>query len=149
MHTKESLKNLDEIVNHTSIPYLDVILSGPIPPNPSELILSDVMKELIDELKTKYDYIIMDSAPLMLVSDSMHLVDVSDLLIYTVKSEFTDNEMLSFAKNFKRDNQIVNMVFVLNNVKPEYSKYGYKYGYGYYSNNKPENKLAKLFRKNN
>jgi hypothetical protein len=65
----------------------------------------------------------MDSAPVMLVSDSMHLVDISDLVIYTVKSEFSDNEMLSFAQNFRRDNQIVNMVFVLNNVKPEYSKY--------------------------
>jgi hypothetical protein len=79
----------------------------------------------------------------------MHLVDIADLVIYTVKSEFSDNEMLAFAQTFRRDNKISNMVFALNNVKPEYSKYGYKYGYGYYSYSKPQSKLAKLFRKNN
>ncbi|PZU84827.1 MAG: tyrosine protein kinase [Chryseobacterium sp.] len=127
---------------------LDVLFSGAKAPNPNDLLDMKKFDDMIDILKTEYDYIIMDSAPVMLVSDSMHLVDIADLVIYTVKSEFSDNEMIMFAQNFRRDNQINNMVFALNNVKPEYSKYGYKYGYGYYSYIKPQSKLTKLFRKN-
>jgi capsular exopolysaccharide synthesis family protein len=64
-------KSLDEIINHTQIPHLDVILSGPVPPNPSELIMSDGMSELI-ELKKTYDYIILDTPPVGLVSDALN-----------------------------------------------------------------------------
>ncbi|WP_165570226.1 GumC family protein [Chryseobacterium sp. FH1] len=127
---------------------LDILFSGASAPNPNDLLDMKKFDDMIDLLKKEYDYIILDSAPVMLVSDSLHLVDIADLVIYTVKSEFTDNEMLSFAQNFRRDNQIHNMVFALNNVKPEYSKYGYKYGYGYYSYNKPQNRLRKFFNRN-
>ena len=113
---------------------LDILLSGTKAPNPNDLLDMDKLDEMISALKKKYDYIIMDSAPMMLVSDSLHLLDISDLVIYTVKSEFTDKEMLDFANNFK--NNVKNMVFVLNNVKPRYSKYSYKYGYGYYHTGK-------------
>jgi capsular exopolysaccharide synthesis family protein len=65
-------KSLDEIINHTQIPHLDVILSGPVPPNPSELIMSDGMSELIEELKKTYDYIILDTPPVGLVSDALN-----------------------------------------------------------------------------
>lgn len=136
------------IVNSGLDKNLDVLFSGAKAPNPNDLLDMNKFDNMIISLKKEYDYIIMDSAPVMLVSDSMHLVDISDLVIYTVKSEFSDNEMLSFAQNFRRDNQIVNMVFVLNNVKPEYSKYSYKYGYGYYIYLKPKSKLSKLLRRN-
>lgn len=135
----------DYIVNSGLDKDLDVLFSGAKAPNPNDLLDMKKFDEMIDALKKEYDYIIMDSAPVMLVSDSMHLVDIADLVIYTVKSEFTDNEMLSFAQSFRRDNHINTMVFALNNVKPEYSKYGYKYGYGYYSYTKPQSRLAKLF----
>ncbi|MNK85999.1 Tyrosine-protein kinase YwqD [compost metagenome] len=127
---------------------LDILFSGASAPNPNDLLDMKKFDDMIELLKKEYDYIILDSAPVMLVSDSLHLVDIADVVIYTVKSEFTDNEMLAFAQNFRRDNQIHNMVFALNNVKPEYSKYGYKYGYGYYSYNKPQNRLRKFFNKN-
>ncbi len=139
----------DFIVNSGIDKNLDVLFSGAKAPNPNDLLDMHKFDDMIDSLKEEYDYIVLDSAPVMLVSDSMHLVDIADLVIYTVKSEFSDNEMLSFAQTFRRDNKINNMVFALNNVKPEYSKYGYKYGYGYYSYSKPQSRLAKLFRKNN
>ena len=104
---------------------------------------------MIKSLKADYDYIVMDSAPVMLVSDSMHLVDISDLVIYIVKSGFSDNEMLQFAQQFRRDNQIRHMVFALNHVKPEYSRYGYKYGYGYYNRPARQSLLRKLFHRRN
>lgn len=137
----------DFIVNSGLDKNLDVIFSGAKAPNPNDLLDMKKFDDMIAILKLKYDYIIMDSAPVMLVSDSMHLVDIADLVIYTVKSDFSDTEMINYAQNFRRDNHIENMVFVLNNVKPEYSKYGYKYGYGYYSYLKPKNKLIQLFRK--
>ncbi|MPS73215.1 MAG: polysaccharide biosynthesis tyrosine autokinase [Chryseobacterium sp.] len=124
---------------------LDVMFSGAKAPNPNDLLDMKKFDTMIEEMKQRYDYIVLDSAPVMLVSDSLHLVDVSDLVIYTVKSEFTEKEMVMFASNFKNENAINNMVFVLNNVQPEYSRYGYKYGYGYYSYQQPKNKLMKLF----
>ncbi len=134
------------IVNSGLDPNFDILFSGAKAPNPNDLLDMQKFDEMILELKNKYDYIIMDSAPIMLVSDSLHLLDISDLVIYTVKSEFTEREMLSFAHNFKKDNNVKNMVFVLNNVKPEYSKYGSKYGYGYYSNLEPQSKIRNLFK---
>ena len=112
---------------------LDVLFSGAKAPNPTDLLDMKKFDLMIDSLRNDYDYIILDSAPVMLVSDSLHLVDIADVVVYTLKSEFTEKEMLNFAINFRQENAVDNMVFVLNNVKPEYSKYGYKYGYGYYS----------------
>ncbi len=82
-------KTADEIINHTHIPFLDVIVSGPIPPNPAELIMSDGMKELIQELKTKYDYIILDTPPVGLVSDALELAQYCDVTLYIVRQNFT------------------------------------------------------------
>ncbi|WP_312765420.1 polysaccharide biosynthesis tyrosine autokinase [Epilithonimonas sp.] len=125
---------------------LDVIFSGSKAPNPNDLLDMKKFDDMIDELKKIYDYIVLDSAPVMLVSDSLHLVDVADIVVYTVKSEFTEKEMLMFASNLKKDNSINNMVFVLNNVKPEYSRYGYKYGYGYYNDSNKKSFYQRLFR---
>lgn len=142
-------KEVHHFINKSEIDdNLDVLFSGAKAPNPNDLLDMKKFDEMIEMLRKEYDYIIMDSAPVMLVSDSMHLVDIADIVIYTVKSEFSDNEMLTFAQTLRRDNQINNMVFALNNVKPAYSKYGYKYGYGYYSYLKPKSRLAKIFQRN-
>ena len=112
---------------------LDVLFSGQIAPNPNDLLDMKKFDLLIEELKKTYDFVVLDSAPVMLVSDTLHLVENADVVIYTVKSDFTDKEMLNFADGFRRDNGIKDLVFVLNNVKPENTRYGKKYGYGYYS----------------
>ena len=123
-------KNLEEITNHTSIPHLDVILSGPIPPNPSELILSDGMKELIDELKTKYDYIILDTPPVGLVADSLELVQYSDVTLYIVRQNFTKKEMITLLNNRIIREELNNTSIILNGFENK-AKYGGGYGYGY------------------
>lgn len=112
---------------------LDVLFSGQIAPNPNDLLDMPKFAEMITYLKTKYDYVILDSAPVMLVSDTLQLVDKSDVLIYVVRSEYTEKGMIDFAAGFQIENQITNMAFVLNSVKPENTRYGKKYGYGYYS----------------
>ncbi|MDR6846384.1 polysaccharide biosynthesis tyrosine autokinase [Flavobacterium granuli] len=123
-------KGLDEIVNHTSVPFLDVILSGPIPPNPSELILSDGMKELIEELKIKYDYIILDTPPVGLVADSLELAQYCDVTLYIVRQNFTKKEMITLLNNRVNRGELHNASIVLNGFENK-AKYGGGYGYGY------------------
>lgn len=112
---------------------LDVLFSGQIAPNPNDLLDMPKFNDMILYLKTKYEYIVLDSAPVMLVSDTLQLVEKADVIIYVVRSEFTEKGMVDFAAGFQIENQISNMAFVLNSVKPENTKYGKKYGYGYYS----------------
>ncbi|KRB57270.1 polysaccharide biosynthesis tyrosine autokinase [Flavobacterium sp. Root186] len=129
--------SLDEITNSTQIANLDVILSGPIPPNPSELILSDAMKELIDELKQKYDYIILDTPPVGLVSDASELVQYADVTLYIVRQNYTKKDMITLLNNKVRRGELNNTSIVFNGFenKAKYgATYGYGYGYGAYSN---------------
>ncbi|MBF7090664.1 polysaccharide biosynthesis tyrosine autokinase [Flavobacterium sp. ALJ2] len=128
-------KSLAEITNTTKIPYLDVILSGPIPPNPSELILGETMKEFIDELKMKYDYIILDTPPVGLVSDSLELVQYSDVILYIVRQNYTKKDMITLLNNRIKRGELRNTSIVLNGFENK-AKYGATYGYGYgdYSN---------------
>lgn len=114
-------------------PNLDVMFGGQIAPNPNDLLDMQKFDDLIIYLKTQYEYIVLDSAPVMLVSDSLHLVEHADVVLYVAKSDFTEKEMIDFAASFKEENGIKNMAFVLNGVKPENTRYGKRYGYGYYS----------------
>ncbi|PAM94264.1 sugar transporter [Flavobacterium sp. IR1] len=128
-------KSLDEITNTTKIPNLDVILSGPIPPNPSELILSDGMGELIEELKQKYDYIVLDTPPVGLVSDSLELAQYADVTLYIVRQNYTKKDMITLLNNRVKRGELNNASIVLNGYENK-AKYGSAYGYGYgaYSN---------------
>lgn len=112
---------------------LDVLFSGQIAPNPNDLLDMQKFDDLILYLKNRYDYVVIDSAPVMLVSDTLHLIENSDVVLYVVKSDFTEKDMIDFAAGFQKENMIRNMSFVLNGVKPENTRYGKKYGYGYYS----------------
>lgn len=129
--------SLDEIINATQIANLDVILSGPIPPNPSELILSDVMRELILELKQKYDYIILDTPPVGLVSDALELSQFADVTLYIVRQNYTKKDMITLLNTRVKRGELTNASIVLNGYenKAKYgSAYGYGYGYGAYGN---------------
>lgn len=140
--------SLVEITNSTPIPNLDVILSGPIPPNPSELILSDAMKELIDELKQKYDYVILDTPPVGLVSDSLELVQFSDVVLYIVRQNYTKKDMITLLNNRVKRGELTNVSIVLNGYenKAKYGgTYGYGYGYGAYSNGYHEEEVKLSF----
>ncbi|MBS7231944.1 polysaccharide biosynthesis tyrosine autokinase [Flavobacterium psychroterrae] len=129
--------SLAEITNSTQIPNLDVILSGPIPPNPSELILSDAMNELIFELKDKYDYIILDTPPVGLVSDALELAQYADVTLYIVRQNYTKKDMITLLNTRVKRGELSNASIVLNGYenKAKYgTAYGYGYGYGAYSN---------------
>ena len=115
---------------------LDILFSGAMAPNPNDLLEMKKFDEMIESIKHTYRYIVIDSAPVMLVSDTMHLIEIADAILYIVKSNFTDQQMLHFADEFKQTHNLKNIAFILNNVKPENSRYGNKYGYGYYTYSK-------------
>ena len=105
---------------------LKVIPAGPIPPNPAELIMSDRLEELITELKKEYDYIIIDSAPVGVVSDTFLINRVIDLSIYVSRQNYTPREMTEIINDIHNNNKLNNMGLVLNGVEE-------MAGYGYYS----------------
>ena len=112
----------------------DVLYSGIIPPNPAELLGSNNFKKLLDDLKHLYDYIIIDSAPLMLVSDTYELIQFSDIVVYTLRSGHTDKKIIPFINGLIEDKKVDNIGFVLNGIKlgpKSYYKYGYSYRYSY------------------
>ncbi|MBQ0909618.1 polysaccharide biosynthesis tyrosine autokinase [Flavobacterium sp. F-328] len=123
-------KTIPEIINKTHIPYLDVILSGPVPPNPSEMIMSQGMKDLIESLKKEYDYIILDTPPVGLVSDALELAQFCDVTLYIVRQNYTKKEMISLLNNRVKRGELTNASIVLNGLENK-AKYGTGYGYGY------------------
>ncbi len=111
--------------------YCDVIYSGSIPPNPTELLTNGRFEVLLEELKKKYDYIVVDSAPLMLVTDTLLIAEAADVTVYVSRSQYTERDLVQFANKQVEAQKIKNTAFVLNDVSIEYLGYGNKYGYGY------------------
>lgn len=150
-------KSIDEIIQKTQIPYLDLITSGPIPPNPSELIMSQAMSELINELKTKYDYIILDTPPVGLVADALELAQYCDVTLYIIRQNYTKKEMITLLNNREKRGELNNISIVFNGFENK-AKYGYAYGYGfdygygnysngYHEDDKPKNPFSKYYQK--
>ncbi|KQT24058.1 capsular biosynthesis protein [Chryseobacterium sp. Leaf405] len=123
---------VDEIVHQSAFnPNLDVIFSGSIPPNPTELLSNGRYEDLLADLKEKYDYIIIDTAPLMLVTDTLLIAEMADVTLYVTRSKHTEKSLIDFANKQIESQRIKNVAFVLNDVSKEYFAYGNKYGYGY------------------
>ncbi|GAA4313809.1 tyrosine-protein kinase [Pontixanthobacter gangjinensis] len=110
---------------------LDLLSSGSIPPNPSELLRHSKTKNLFENLEEAYDYIIVDTAPSMLVSDTFLINDYADLTLYVVRAGFTERKLLDFPENSRKEGKLQNLSFILNDVKAANFGYGNKYGYAY------------------
>lgn len=125
-------QQLSDIIHASSFnPYLDVIYSGSIPPNPTELLSNGRYEILIDQLRSMYDYIVVDTAPLMLVTDTLLTSELADATLYVTRSGVTDKPLIDFANKQIEAKKIKNVGFVLNDVNKVYFGYGNKYGYGY------------------
>lgn len=124
---------IDELIVHSNMG-VDIIPTGIIPPNPSELLQSERLDTLIAELRTRYDYIIVDSAPAALVSDTFLLNRVCDLTIFVSRARYTTTDMVDFINQTSEQQRLPHVVSVLNGVKA--SAVGYGYGYGYGASNK-------------
>ncbi|MBK0378219.1 GumC family protein [Mucilaginibacter segetis] len=106
--------SIDNIILHSSQKNLDFIVSGPVPPNPSELLHNDRMKELIKELNTRYDVIMIDTAPIGLVSDAIPLIRISDINIFVIRSGKSKLYAATVPQRIAQEYQLNNTVIVLN-----------------------------------
>ena len=108
---------------------LDVYVGGAIPPNPSELLLGDRVKDLFQDLREHYDVIIVDSAPVAMVSDSFALDKYSNATVYVTRANYTKRSLIKFMNRIAANKQLKNMCVVLNDTKPSGDNtYGYGYG---------------------
>lgn len=110
---------------------LDLLASGSIPPNPSELLRQDKARQMFEQLENLYDYVIIDTAPAMLVADTFLIQQYADLTLYVARAGYTERKLLNFAVDSKRDGKLKEVSFVLNNVEAANFGYGNKYGYAY------------------
>ena len=128
--TVEDLHN--EITPSGVNPCLDLLLSGPIPPNPTELLSRSNLKVVFDMLSNEYDYIILDSAPVGLVTDTLQLAHFANVNCFVCRADYTPKSNLSLLNSLHLENKLPNACVVLNGVDMSKKKYGYYYGYGRY-----------------
>jgi capsular exopolysaccharide synthesis family protein len=113
-------------------PNLHVLLSGSIPPNPSKLLTNGRLKQLLEEARQFYDYIIVDTAPTLLVSDTLLMSPLADATVYLTRSNYTEKKLLDYSKGLSEAGKLKNMAYVINAVDLKKSNsYGYGYGYNY------------------
>ncbi|MEL4455474.1 GumC family protein [Lutimonas vermicola] len=140
-YIKNENLSLNEITEkYTTIHNLNLINSGDVPPNPVELLMSKRISHLFKEAKEKYDYIIVDTAPVGLVTDTMQISKYADLTIYVVKSNFLDKRMLHIPEKLFHEKKLENMAMLINGTDHRRGAYGYGYGYG-------KNKNKNIFKK--
>lgn len=129
-YLSDSAYTMEDIIVSTNIAHLDVIPAGIIPPNPSELLQSNRLDELFVELRKRYDYIVVDSAPVAMVSDTFLLNRVVDMTVYVTRANYTTFELVDFLNQTHEQQRLPKMVAVLNGVDAKKIGYGYGYGYG-------------------
>jgi len=127
---KEKLSDVIQHINHAEYAGLDFISSGPIPPNPSELIESDMMDKVIKELRAEYDIVFFDTPPVGLVTDALLILPKSDVSLYVVRAGYSEKEFLKNVERIVEEYDVKGLGIVLNDVS--YEKVGYGYGHGYY-----------------
>ncbi len=113
------------------IPKLYVMLSGIIPPNPAELWMQGKTAALFEQVDQQFDVILLDTSPTILVTDTLLLKDYADLTVYVTRANYTDKPFLNYIKELVKDNKLVNVSLVINDVKSMNLGYGNKYGYTY------------------
>ena len=114
---------------------LDILMAGPVPPNPGELVTRESLEQTMEQLKEHYDYIIIDTAPVGLVTDTLALGRISNATVYVCRADFTQKASFGLINSLSMEKKLPNMSIVLNGVDLSKKKYGYFYGsYGIYGN---------------
>ncbi len=126
--SSKDLKIEDFIVKYEGFQNFDVLPAGIIPPNPAELLMSQKVETMFENLKNKYDYIIVDTAPVALVTDTLLIAHHADCFIYVARANFLEKRMLNVANTLHKEHKLPNMCLLLNDTD---SSKGYGYGYGY------------------
>ena len=126
----EDAYTMEDLIVPSGIANLDVLPSGVVPPNPSELLQSEKLDQLFVELRQNYDYVIVDSAPVALVGDSYLLHRLVDMTIFVTRANYTAYDLIDFINQTHMQQRLPKMVAVLNGVDAKKIGYGYGYGYG-------------------
>ncbi|NEM98901.1 GumC family protein [Pontibacter burrus] len=138
----------EDVIHQTIQEHLFILPSGDIPPNPSELLLNKRMEELLGNLRQEYDYIIIDTPPVGILSDGLELMQISDVNIFMVRQDYTMKSFLNSIQQQFETGKIQNTAILFNDV--DYRKlnygYGYGYGYGYYSDDLEQQPWYKRFK---
>lgn len=111
---------------------LDLLMAGPVPPNPAELIARNSLDTIIEILKEKYDYIMIDTAPVGLVTDTLQIARVTNVSVYMCRADYTPKVSFAMINSLAKEEKLPNMAMVLNGVDMSKRKYSYYYGYGKY-----------------
>ena len=142
---KEKLSDL--IIKLPEVENVSILPSGPIPPNPSELLNSENLEELFIYAKEQFDIVIVDTAPLGLVTDTLQVSKFADIFLYVVRANYLDKRLLQIGQTFYNEKKLNNMMMVINGS--DYQKgYGYGYGYGYGNEQEKTKWWKKPFTKN-
>ena len=111
---------------------LDLLLAGPTPPNPTELLARVSFKQVVDLLRAQYDYVIFDTAPVGLVTDTLQVARYSDVTVFVCRADYTPKSSFQLLNSLVETGKIENASVVLNGIDMSRRKYGYYYGYGRY-----------------
>jgi capsular exopolysaccharide synthesis family protein len=128
------ISSFEESIQQTEHKNLDIIVGGPIPPNPSELLMGDSCREFIDRVRNIYDFVIIDSAPMSLVTDSYSLLQHSDHVVFVVRQKYTPKVLLRSIDEFYTSKKINNISILFNDLYSGLGSEltdGYSYTYGY------------------
>ena len=143
----------EEIINPTENENLYYVGSGPIPPNPSALLGNGVFEGFIEKAKIHFDYIVLDNAPVTIVSDGLLTGQLVDINLFVLRQGYSNKRQLRYLNGIKEDNKLKQLGVVFNDTSYNgygYSSYGnYGYGYGYYEDDNEKggfkNKMVKKF----
>ena len=129
-YVAEDAYTIEDIIVPSGIANLDILPAGVVPPNPSELLQSERLDELMAELRQRYDYVIIDTAPIALVGDTYLLHRLADMTVYVTRANYTTYELVDLINQTHEQQRLPKMVAVLNGVNAKKVGYGYGYGYG-------------------
>jgi capsular exopolysaccharide synthesis family protein len=124
----------NEIITQTAVKNLSVAVSGPVPPNPAELLETQAMKNFISEARNNFDHIIIDTPPVAIVTDALLTEKFSDLTVFVIRQNYSHKDVLEMLNDIYTSHKIQNLGIIVNDINvPGYYGYyyGYQYGYGY------------------
>jgi tyrosine-protein kinase Etk/Wzc len=147
-YLNEEQFKLEDLIQPSGIPGLDVLGCGSILENPSELLEKDKLEELIINLRKKYDYIIVDTPPIHLVTDAIIVARVADASLYVIRQGYTLKEEFDFIREVDSENRLPNLNIIFNGIKRDKYGYGYNYNNSYYNTytSRPKNTVGNVAR---
>ena len=128
-----STVNLMDLVHHSDInKNLYILPGGTVPPNPTELLARDGLEKAVEILRKNFDYVILDTAPVGMVTDTLLIGRVADLSVYVCRADYTRKTEFTLINELAENNKLPNLCIVINGLDLQKKKYGYYYGYGKY-----------------